>query len=436
MKSSTSNPDPPAGSTTTTTSTHPETPADVNVQQVTVAPKATADVASSVVAALWLLVFVGAFAWSFIQGMFHIGEPRLEIVVAAQQSSETSRWTLTGRILFEGLPVPATNVWAILSDDQGNRFSPTTITNGPLGEFQIRDIPPSINGTNRPKTLEATVQARAHLRVDSRKKDSKDTELKLVEGKETLALGERGGIRWVKLPLSAVVPLLSIFFGSIVLALLRFPAGCRAMQFKYYGSVFFALVLTVAMVIYLSIGLLKINLSGTKGEVVALGFANIFHGTSIKDVEPEWLLSFTAPTSASLASASGGAGVAHGFGAPLWVLFMAVLGSGIFTLLILIRGINDPVDLGNEMSVGKRLEEIVRHQFYILFSPVGAIFVYQLMVVAGMTQPVTLAMVALAAGIALNLLLDRALELVHGIVRTAAIERDKREAQRKAEASK
>jgi hypothetical protein len=57
------------------------------------------------------------------------------------------------------------------------------------------------------------------------------------------------------------------------------------------------------------------------------------------------------------------------------------------------------------------VESIVRHQFYILFAPVGAAFVYQLMVAAGMTaQPVTVATVALAAGVAINFLLNMALE--------------------------
>ena len=45
----------------------------------------------------------------------------------------------------------------------------------------------------------------------------------------------------------------------------------------------------------------------------------------------------------------------------------------------------------------------------MLFSPLGAIFVYQLMVAAGAVgQPITVAVAALGAGSTMNLLLDKA----------------------------
>jgi hypothetical protein len=421
----------PAGSATATSSTHTDSSLDVTTPGVTVTPKGGRDI-SAILGAVWMFVIIGAFMAGIIKGIFGVGEPRLDIVVAAHENASASTWNLTGRILFQGTPVPAPTLWAIVSDDHGNRFSPTTISNGPLGEFEIRGIPSILSGTNKPKTLEATIQARAHFKKDARAAEGKD-----VEGKETLAIGEQGGVRWVRLPLGAIIPLLSIFLGSIGLSLLRSGANSVGTKCKYYGSVFCALVLTIVMVAYLSVGLLKINLNGTRGEVVALGFANIYHGTYVKDVEPEWLLSFTSPGSSPAISSAATPDLASGFGAPLWVVFIAVLGSGIFTILIVIRGINDPVDLGNDGSVAKRLEEIVRHQFYILFSPIGAVFVYQLMVEAGVaTRPVTVALVALAAGIALNLLLDKALGLVHGVVQEAAIKREKRQAAIKAGAQK
>ena len=55
------------------------------------------------------------------------------------------------------------------------------------------------------------------------------------------------------------------------------------------------------------------------------------------------------------------------------------------------------------------MEDIVLHQFYLLFSPLGAIFVYQLLVIADTAgQAVTVAIAALGAGSTLNILLDKA----------------------------
>lgn len=56
-----------------------------------------------------------------------------------------------------------------------------------------------------------------------------------------------------------------------------------------------------------------------------------------------------------------------------------------------------------------KLENIVRHQFYMLFSPLGAIFIYQLLIMAkAADQPVTVAIAALGAGSTINILLDKA----------------------------
>jgi len=53
--------------------------------------------------------------------------------------------------------------------------------------------------------------------------------------------------------------------------------------------------------------------------------------------------------------------------------------------------------------------EMVRHQIYILFAPIGAIFVYQLLLVAGGTSEIaTVGLAALASGITLNSILERA----------------------------
>ncbi len=90
-----------------------------------------------------------------------------------------------------------------------------------------------------------------------------------------------------------------------------------------------------------------------------------------------------------------------------------------FTLLIIVSEIKDrpdfdklradPPDEAEVKKFREKIENIVRHQFYMLFSPLGAIFVYQLMVAAGAVgQPITVAIAALGAGSTMNLLLDKA----------------------------
>lgn len=109
--------------------------------------------------------------------------------------------------------------------------------------------------------------------------------------------------------------------------------------------------------------------------------------------------------------------VETGFGAPLWVLLVAVIGSALFTISIVLMGIKEaPLQL-SPGEIRMRIQSVVLHQFYIIFAPLGAIFVYQLLVIAGAaSQAFSVAIVALAAGIALNMMLERAKTSVEGLI--------------------
>jgi hypothetical protein len=100
----------------------------------------------------------------------------------------------------------------------------------------------------------------------------------------------------------------------------------------------------------------------------------------------------------------------RGFGAPLWVLLLAVLGVGLRTMSIIVNEISHEPDFRDPQAVRARIELIVRHQFFMLFAPLGAIFVYQFLVMAeSASQPSTVALVSLGAGLTLTTLLERAL---------------------------
>lgn len=66
---------------------------------------------------------------------------------------------------------------------------------------------------------------------------------------------------------------------------------------------------------------------------------------------------------------------------------------------------------------------MVRHQFFICFAPLGAIFVYQLLVAAGsITEPVTVAFATLGAGAGLNYILVRAINKVQALLTIPQVE--------------
>jgi hypothetical protein len=105
--------------------------------------------------------------------------------------------------------------------------------------------------------------------------------------------------------------------------------------------------------------------------------------------------------------------IEKGFGAPLWVLLVAVLGAALFTISIILVGIGEaPLQL-QPHEIRERIKTVVLHQFYMLFAPIGAIFVYQLLVIAGAaSQPAAVAIAVLAAGVSLNLLLEKARQTI------------------------
>jgi hypothetical protein len=140
-----------------------------------------------------------------------------------------------------------------------------------------------------------------------------------------------------------------------------------------------------------------------------------FEGTYAKDVPPEWMISFTAtpaagselspPTDNANKEVPVPAGshdvLSRGLGAPLWVLLFAVLGSALFTVVLLVKEIESPRDYSQDYPdpTQTRTREIVLHQLYILFAPLSGVFLYQILVLAdAVTQPVTVAIAALGAG--------------------------------------
>jgi hypothetical protein len=326
---------------------------------------------------------------------------RLDIIAALiEPDPNDAIWTLRGRVLRDGIPLNNAIIWAILKDIKGNRDSPSPTKTDEMGSFMIESVPKTIA---KNMVTEVTVYAQGSNLNAS------------VKGEEVLVIGQ-GSLRRVKSSVGALLIPPAIFLLSLFVALWKQPGF-----WSYVISIFFAFALTVMTIAEISSGLSYVHTTGDKNEILSLGYASIFRGRYVKDMEPEWLFSLTAPRELARLPGSGSIGgtwseensappIVRGFGAPLWVLLLAVVGVGLSIIMLMVKAIGQPPDFNAPEEVCSRIEMFVRHQLYMLFAPLGAIFVYQFLVIAeSATQPAAVALVSLGAGVTLTTLLERAL---------------------------
>jgi len=341
-------------------------------------------------------------AGTWLAGLLGVGRPKLEIVTSASRDTAAA-WNVRGRVIIRAQGVPtAARIWGIAVDNAGNRFSPSSVVTTGEGGFELAAIPVHLTADTAQEVTDLTVYATARMAGDSER---------VLRGQQSLRLSRFGRTRWVE-PSPAALVSIGLIFGITILVGLIQPdqTSYRKKRAKYYTLVALSFLFTFTMIAAIAIGLRNVNASPTPDDVMSLGFANVYNGTYIKDQPAEWLFSLTAP--------GGSAKVATGFGAPLWVLLIAVLGSGIFTIAILVKHVTAPVDFAQDDLYRPRVGELVQHTFYIFFSPLGAVIVYQLLVAAGAASTqVTVALAVLAAGVALNLMLDKAVKAVQGVLR-------------------
>jgi hypothetical protein len=109
------------------------------------------------------------------------------------------------------------------------------------------------------------------------------------------------------------------------------------------------------------------------------------------------------------------------FAAPLWVLLLSVIGTGLITINLVVGEIASPPpfdDIPSQdaeiakkamQSVRNRIKRFVEHQTFLLTSPFVGIFVYQAVreTAGAETKVLAVAIAALGAGPTLNLLLKK-----------------------------
>lgn len=372
-------------------------------------------------------------------------QPEKLDIVAHFKSLNNDDFLLKGRVLFKGEPVDSALVWAILEDDKRNKCSPPGEFTDQYGEFEIQSDSVLLD-----KVTEVTVHARAD--VKSYKAGLKGEDLLLGEEKIKLELGT-----------FIIFPVMFVF-SFIVPFLTLNPRS------KYFICIVSAIVFAFGIIGVVGAGLYQLESMNLPPEAeLDLGFASIIYETYVQDVEPEWIFTLSSPKYDENEI------IISSFGVPLWILLLSVVGAAVLTVSIVVQEIkdrpnfyllysilksekkdkplsdlfysilkrgrktnspaeqpesNEPENPNQEaaqkelMEFRGKLERIIRHQFQILFSPIGAIFVYQSLVLTDAANNlIAVGFAAFGAGAAISLILDRAIVYAQGIVKLKELEK-------------
>jgi len=376
---------------------------------------------SRVFAKTWLvIILLVSILFSLNPDVFVGGG--LEVVASSEFVDK--KHSVKGRIHRNGKPVPLANVWAIVSADDGNRYSPVAVKTDQSGGFSIPDLGVPVKNELTDK-YRMTVYA-SFMEEDNSTSYSGETTLFFNEGQQNKVV--------VSIPVTHVFFLPTIFFLSILVAFMPLK-----LSNKYTSSIYLSFLFTVAMITVISIGMNYVSTHARESDILTFGFATLYHGNYGSGLPAEWLFSFTEYYPDSKHTG--------GFGAPLWVLLLSVLGSGLLTVSLIVSAISNRPDFESvddikkhpenftpeekktaknlQSQVRKEIEDFVQHQFYILFSPIGAVFIYQMLIAAdAASKPLTVGIAALGAGATLNILLDKAVKFSKGVLKEEKQEMD------------
>jgi hypothetical protein len=288
------------------------------------------------------------------------------------------------------VPVPYVMVWAVLKDRTGNRTSPPSRHTEEDGSFDIGPFVMKI-GVNPVSEVTVHTWDRSYTGVFNWLGGTQG-----ATGEEVLIIGQ-GSLRRVKFSNWGLMVPASIFLASMGVAFLG-----RGTRWAYKSAMALAFLLTGVMIIAISAGLSYVHTTGDKNEVLSLGFASLFRGQYVRQAEPEWLFSLTAPhglfrsateapvnpakapdpkakapalpahpggeeapilpnpgkppdakARSSALDANAGSDekreplLVHGFGAPLWVLLLAVIGVALRTMSIIVSEISHEPDFND-----------------------------------------------------------------------------------------
>jgi hypothetical protein len=345
---------------------------------------------------------------------------RLTVTAKLVQASD-SLWQIKGRVYQQenGDPADSARVWLVLTGEGGNDYSPPSQYTKKEGEFVFDSLTniavvPATQSSSQPVHGGSPASSPIQYKVKEIKVSAYSDKTGL-RGDKIIMLGQTGTNPIAITPIQMSL-LLALFVISIIIPFL--PVDPR---FKYNWSLILAFLFSIVLIGFIWFGI-HILPEFNENDVFLVGIGSIFKGTYDPGIAKDWLFSLTSKPDS----------IVPGFGVPLWVVFLSVVGSSLYTLSILVSEIMNrpdftklkaPKDEAAVKVFRAKLENIVRHQFYMLFSPIGAIFVYQLLVMTKTAgEPVTVAVAALGSGLSLNILLEKAVNVTKSTIGKMKVE--------------
>ena len=349
-------------------------------------------------AVVFLAIPIVSVLQGFLQGM-----ERIEIIAALPGADDES--AIRGLTVFEGRPYEA-EVWGIAKDATGNQYPVSGAIYGsgvvPANTGATNTAPPGRFELPLPAPFTSDALPASVILFAIGPEDDKGAAV--PSGQVVLRPDVMTGFRSRSKSLSpslAIFTLISIVcFGcGLIIALIH----SVDIKWRYYFSLGFAILLVMSMCGTLMLSMAYFANRGAPGDIFNFGFAQVFYGSHTSEIPSEWMVSLTTPQPKA-------DGVVTGFFAPLWVMLVAVIGASLMTLSLLVADIVKPVTVDSDDKIlRKRIQSIVMHQFFIVFAPLGAIFVYQSLLAAkAAEEPIAVATAALGAGVAINVILKSA----------------------------
>jgi hypothetical protein len=368
-------------------------------------------------------------------------------IVAHREDAANGSWTVNGCVRQDGNGVAGARVWAIVKANQGDRDSPPGSLTGSDGQFALTNLPKQLGG---PDGNVRSIEVHARLTKGGRE----------FQGVEILRPGGMQQLGTTGLA-AALASLALVLLLSMLLPIL----SSRPAYTEYVISMTLAVLFSLSVIGAVGYAMFKMRAANPEPwrevRLPEVGFISIFYGSYVDGGPDQWLVSLSDQTRhrrVSTDQATGQAGTAaqavapptdpakeapanppaastipqagssesaavsateQGFGAPLWVVLLAVVGSGVLTVSLVTREIREPPEDKAE-KIREKIYNAVQHQLYVLFSPISAIFVYQTLVMTHTAgQPLVVALATLGAGAALNVLLKRAVDSATALFSTA-----------------
>ncbi|MBL6600903.1 MAG: hypothetical protein ISP41_18610 [Alphaproteobacteria bacterium] len=341
-------------------------------------------------------------------------------VVTEVDGTKLKLWRVNGAVTDDGELALESHVMVVLRDNAGNRFP---------AQYDAADGKFSVEIKQLYDTSLSAPPAVDVIEIHARQKT-----LEVWSNTASLELHLSGLTRanWKQATARPFTFVLGLFLFTALVTIVTLRKGIWN-QLKYYLCISLALLFTISMVYLIGVTSLELS-NASKEHPTPLGFAYVYFDSYVKDASDDWNFSLTAPATipapkiaeprVDISSTTAAAALraidhtkpATGFGAPFWVLMLSVIGSGLYTIKLVVDNVRKGSTYSPE-EVRSTAADIIQHQFYILFSPLGSIFVYQTLLLAGIgTKPLTVAIAALASGIALNVVLKKAWDAVAKIL--------------------